>query len=137
MGNNNFMALVVKITEKDSRYAPEAYEFIRDAVNYTAAKLERDKLKNKHVSGHELLKGVVEYAVQEFGPLAKDVLTNWGIQDGISVGNIVFNMVQEKLLSANDKDSIDDFSGDLDFEEFFSGKFSPENKKPVNPPIIA
>ena len=131
------MALVTKITEKDSRYAPEAYEFIRNAVNYTAAKLERDKLKNRHISGRELLKGVVEYAVQEFGPLAKDVLTNWGIQDGLSIGNIVFNMIQEKLLSANDKDSIDDFSGNLDFDEIFSKKFAPDDKKPINPPIIA
>ena len=137
MENNNFMALVTKITEKDSRYAPEAYEFIRNAVNYTAAKLERDKLKNRHISGRELLKGVVEYAVQEFGPLAKDVLTNWGIQDGLSIGNIVFNMIQEKLLSANDKDSIDDFSGNLDFDEIFSKKFAPDDKKPINPPIIA
>lgn len=131
------MALIIKITEKDSRYAPEAYEFIRNAVNYTAAKLERDKLKNRHISGRELLKGVGEYAVQEFGPLAKDVLINWGIQDGLSVGNIVFNMIQEKLLSANDKDSIDDFSGNLDFDEIFSKKFAPDDKKPINPPIIA
>lgn len=137
MENNNFMALVTKIAEKDSRYAPEAYEFVRDVVNYTAVKLERDKLKNRHISGRELLKGVVEYAVQEFGPLAKDVLTNWGIKDGPSVGNIVFNMVQEKLLSTSDKDSIDDFSGDLDFDEIFSKKFTPDDKKPINPPIIA
>ena len=137
MENNNFMALVMKITEKDLRYAPEAYEFIRDAVNYTAAKLERGKLKNRHISGRELLNGVVEYAVEEFGPLAKDVLTNWGITDGTSVGNIVFNMVREKLLSANDKDSIDDFSGNLDFDEIFSRKFIPDDKKPINPPIIA
>jgi len=137
MENNNFMALVMKITEKDLRYAPEAYEFTRDAVNYTAAKLERGKLKNRHISGRELLNGVVEYAVEEFGPLAKDVLTNWGITDGTSVGNIVFNMVREKLLSANDKDSIDDFSGNLDFDEIFSRKFIPDDKKPINPPIIA
>ena len=138
MRDDNFLEAVSKIVEKDPRYSVEAYDFVRNGVNYTAVKLERHKNKDsKHVSGQELLQGIADYASEQFGPFAKDVLLNWGIVDGISIGNIVFNMVNEKLLTANEKDSIEDFAIDFSFEKVLLERFRNMEQKKINPPTIA
>ncbi len=131
---------VAEIVVADPRYAADAYEFISDAVNYTSRKLnrarERDQSK-RHISARELLNGISEYAVQEFGPMAGEVLKSWGLTDANSIGNVVFNMVSNKLLRANEKDSINDFSIDYNFDEALAKPFAHKKNKPYNPPIIA
>lgn len=138
MRDDNFLEAVNKIVSKDPRYSAEAYEFIRNAVNYTAIKLERHKNKDsKHISGRELLIGIADYASEQFGPFAKDVLLNWGIVDGLAIGNIVFNMINEKLLTANENDSLEDFAIDFNFEKVLLERFKNINPQKINPPTIA
>lgn len=99
------------IVKKDPRYHFNAYDFINNAVSYTVDKLSRgDKPRgSRHVSGQELTAGVMDLAVNRFNFLAPDVLDNWGIRCGADVGNIVYNMIAEELLSAGPEDSRNDF----------------------------
>lgn len=137
MKNQNFQREIEKITEKDPRYSVEAYEFVSDAVVYTARLLERTSLKNRHISGKELLDGIRKYAIDQFGPLAGEVLKGWGIHDGRSVGDIVFNMVNNQLLGKTENDSIEDFNDGFDFEEAFGKPFAGEGRRrKVQPPPI-
>ena len=55
------------------------------------------------------MEGFCEYALLQFGPLAGEVLENWGVRSGPDVGNIVYNMIGMKILSASSEDSQSDF----------------------------
>jgi len=121
MKHPNTEDLLQNILTRDPRYAAEAYAFIRAGLDYTVRRLE----KPRHVSGRELLDGIREFALAEFGPMAKTVLNGWGIQRTEDVGEIVFNMVETGLLGKTDKDSRADFANGYDFDEAFRNPFRP------------
>jgi len=129
MKNPNIDDLLAPILDKDARYTPEAYLFVRGGLDHTVRQLE----KPRHVSGQELLDGMREYALKEFGPVAKRVLSEWGINECIDFGNIVFNLVNEGLLGKTDEDSLEDFMDGYDFHEAFIRPFRP--KEPVTYPF--
>lgn len=122
MKNPNIAELIEPIIKRDSRYTLEAYFFVRDGLDYTVRKLE----KPRHVSGKELLEGLREYALAEYGPVAKRVLSEWGINQCVDFGNIVFNLVNEGLLGKTEEDSIEDFMEGYDFTEAFIQPFRPK-----------
>jgi uncharacterized repeat protein (TIGR04138 family) len=106
---------VKSILQKDKRYATEAYEFVREALDYTRVWMNR----RGHVSGQELLEGIRKYALEQFGPMAKTVLNLWGISTCEDFGRIVFNLVDHKILAKTPQDSLDDFRRGYDFDEAF------------------
>ena len=112
----DFYDVVGEIYEKDRRYNPDAYEFIIQALHFTQKKLK----KQTHVSGRELSEGLRDFAIEQFGPMAKTVLTRWGISKTQDYGNIVFNMIEKKLLSKTEEDSITDFNDVYDLESVFA-----------------
>ena len=105
--DEKFTQAVCRIVENDKRYHSSAYEFISGAVSYTIHKTDRAKNPrgSRHISGQELVAGALAYALEQFGPLAPDVLEDWGIAEGRDIGNIVYNMIQVELLSASPEDS--------------------------------
>lgn len=111
----DFYQAIEEICEKDSRYRQDAYEFIMHSLYFTQKKLN----KQTHLTGKELSEGIREFAIEKYGPMAKTVLNYWGINKTDDFGNIVFNMVDNKLLSKTQEDSIDDFRGLYDFDIAF------------------
>lgn len=104
-----------KILQQDKRYKIDAYNFVMEALNYTVRKLQ----KTRHVSGKELLEGIKDYALAQFGPMAKTVFEHWGILSTEDFGNIVFNLVEARILSKTEQDSLDDFKNGYDFKQVF------------------
>jgi uncharacterized repeat protein (TIGR04138 family) len=127
----NFEEVLEKILSKDPRYHREAYLFLREGLDH-AQKLMSKANKNeiRHVTGQELLGGIREYAINQYGPMAAMVLEEWGIHRCEDFGEIVFNMVEHGLLSKTETDSRDDFKGGYDFAEAFRKPFLP-SKKPA------
>ena len=113
--------LLEPILKRDPRYTEGAYFFVREALDHTVRQLD----KPRHVSGQELLDGIRLYALKEYGPVTKRVLSEWGINECIDFGHIVFNLVNEGLLGKTAEDSLDDFSGGYDFTEAFIHPFRP------------
>jgi uncharacterized repeat protein (TIGR04138 family) len=111
----DFYLVIDEICSKDFRYKPDAYEFVMQALNFTQKRLK----KETHVSGKELLEGVREFAIQEYGPMVLTVFGHWGVSNTEDFGNIVFNLVDKKILSKTDSDSINDFKGAYDFQGAF------------------
>jgi uncharacterized repeat protein (TIGR04138 family) len=103
--------LLGEVLERDHRYAREAYVFVSEALGYTVQKAGR----KGHVTGRELCEGLAEFALQQFGRLARTVLENWGVHRSEDVGEIVFNMVEAGLLRKTEEDRREDFAGVLDF----------------------
>ena len=103
------------ITSRDGRYRPHAYSFVLAAVEYTIGLLPEPR----HVSAVELLEGIRRYAIEEFGPMAKQVFNYWGVASTEDFGNIVFNLIDEELLGRADEDRLEDFGGVYDFGKVF------------------
>ena len=109
------------IVASDPRYQREAYVFLRDALDFTTK--QQKKLKGasvRHVAGPELLEGVRQYAVREFGPMVLTVFDNWGIHRTEDIGNMVFNLIDAGIFGKTEEDSIEDFKDVYDFEEAFA-----------------
>lgn len=111
-----FYDLVEEICRRDKRYKPDAYEFVLQGLNFTQKKLK----KTAHVSGGELAGGLRDYGINQYGALAGTVLAYWGISQTRDFGNIVFNMIEKKLLSKTKEDSLLDFDAVYDFKAAFS-----------------
>ena len=112
----NFIQAVEEICSKDSRYKPEGYEFVSQALTFTRKKMK----KPGHITGRELSEGMADFAIDQYGPMAKSVLRHWGIHKTEDFGHIVFNLIEKKIFFKTENDSIDDFKGVYDFDSAFS-----------------
>lgn len=124
------------IIAEDPRFKRDAYLFISESVAYAMAKM-REQGEVRHIEGQELLEEIREYALERFGPLALDVLQDWGIYSCEDIGDIVFHMVESHLLGASENDSPDDFKNGYDFREAFLQPFMDNHDSPPIPPRIA
>ena len=138
-----FAEAVAKITARDHRYESEAYAFVRDALDFTIKLRRKGSGKEEehrnpsprelaeglrpcsNVSGQELLEGVRQYALKEFGPMVVTVLAYWGIHKCEDVGQMVFNLIEEGIFGKSDHDTIDDFKNGFDFKEAFVEPYLP------------
>ena len=112
-----FWDAVDRIREADARYRPEAYRFVVAALGAVVQSLPKDRLSDphkRHLSGGELLLGVVSHAREEFGELAPTVFREWGVTTGEDIGRIVFQLVDSGQLSARPEDTMRDFLGTPD-----------------------
>ena len=113
---SEFYDLVDEICLKDKRYKPDAYEFVLQGLGFTQKKLK----KTAHVTGVQLAGGLRDYAINQYGALAARVLLHWGIRQTQDFGNIVFNLIEKKILSKTKEDSLLDFDAVYDFKAAFS-----------------
>ncbi len=104
---------------REDRYKREAYNFVREALDYTV----RKRGKRGHVSGRELALGLRDLAKERFGLMAKTVLNQWGITRTRDIGELVFNMVEEEIMIKEDSDNREDFDNVYDFAEAFEKDF--------------
>ena len=128
MAKINFSEVVDQICEKDLRFSPDAYHFVQEGLNHTLKSLKRGgQHTHRHVSGQELLHGLREFALKEYGPMSKAVLNEWGIKTTDDIGQIVFNLVNASVLGKNDTDSPNDFKNVFTFDDAFVKPFVPRN----------
>ena len=111
-----------QLVRSDPRYAPEAYEFMFLALGHTQKMLGRvpsggGTEQEHHVRGPELLAGIRDLALQEFGLMARTVFRMWGINSTADFGEIVFNLIEAGLMSKTDDDDRLDFHDVYDLDE--------------------
>jgi uncharacterized repeat protein (TIGR04138 family) len=133
--NASFLETVLELCEKDRRYHPDAYAFVVEALDATVKNIrKRQPEHERHVTGKELLEGIRELALEEFGPMAFTLFNEWGIHATRDFGEIVFKLVECGRLGKTEKDSIEDFDNVYDLEETFLTPFdSPEDKVKAKP----
>jgi len=131
MKEHDFNEVVGLIVKEDSRFAKDGYLFLQKALNFTIDRERKrqgkvvTKGRKRHVSGQELLDGVRQYALDQFGPMAYYMLTSWGICRCEDFGEMVFNLIEYGVFSKNESDSRDDFAATYSFEEAFQTPFKP------------
>jgi len=105
---------VDRIRSTDPRFRREAYGFVMLALGLAVQALpeeRREDPERRHLTGAELLLGVVDLARQEFGALAPTVFREWGVLTAADVGDLVFQLVESRQLSARAEDRREDFHG--------------------------
>ena len=117
----DFLEKVRAVAREVGRYDLQAYLFVFQALEFTLRRLD----KRRHVAGHELLEGIRDFAVLNFGAMGKAVFNRWGVKDSMDFGQIVFSLVSAKLMSKTDADSLSDFEGGFDFEKTFGENYVP------------
>ena len=126
--NRELDNVIDAICEKDARYKREVYEFIMEALSFTQKKFRRPK----HVTGEELLDGIKECLMEKFGPMTLFVLDQWGIKGTEDFGNIVFNLVHNKVLSKTEEDTLESFKNGFDFKQAFNIEYQQQLAKRIS-----
>jgi uncharacterized repeat protein (TIGR04138 family) len=112
--SESFWDAIDRIRASDPRFRREAYGFVMMALGLTAEALpseRRSDPERRHLTGQELLRGVVALARREFGPMAPTVFHEWGVESSADVGELVFQLVENGQLSARPEDRREDFVG--------------------------
>jgi uncharacterized repeat protein (TIGR04138 family) len=97
------------------RYRPCGYEFVLQALGFTIHRLG----KRRHVSGQELLAGILEHAREKYGPFGAEVFLSWGVRETLDFGEIVWDLIDMKLLSRREEDHKEDFRSSIDLREYY------------------
>jgi uncharacterized repeat protein (TIGR04138 family) len=125
----NFDEAVEQILATDARFQRDAYTFVREALDFTQKLISKENKGNvRHVTPPELLDGIRQYCLIQFGPMTTTVLEEWGIFTSKDFGDIVFNMIECGLLAKTEKDSRDGFRDGYDFTEAFRKPFWPQRR---------
>ena len=134
---NQQLALLLK---EDRRYRLDAYLFVFEALSYAQDVMglgtespseppidpeeeEESEESQRHVTGQELCEAIRRFALQQYGLMAKTVLTSWGIHETGDFGEIVFNLIRIGRMRKTPHDRREDFDNVYDFETAFRGEF--------------
>ncbi len=113
------------LREKAGPFPPQAYQFVREGLAHTVKLVHGDASpefpgdEGRHVTGQQLCMGLRDYAIRQYGRLAKMVLASWNIHETSDFGRIVFTMIDAGLMRKTEEDSIEDFHAVFDFDEAF------------------
>lgn len=103
-------------------YPVEAYEFIQQGLGFTVHQIHGDgtaSAPNRHVSGQDLCNGLRDYALAQWGLLARAVLRRWNITSTLDFGRIVFALIDAGQMQKTDEDTVEDFRNVYDFRSAF------------------
>lgn len=123
-----FEEAIAKIVVRDKRFDPQAYFFLKDALDFTLKRVMEAGGESRHVSGKELAEGWRDLALQQFGPMAATLFKEWGVKASQDIGDMVFLLIEEQMFGRQESDSREDFADHYDFEDTFEQPFWP--KKP-------
>lgn len=118
-----------------TNYPSEAFIFVQRGLDFTAKRLFGDSpagdasekecdtcdetTPDRNVTGQQLCCGLRDFAIEQYGLLARSVLKHWHVHKSEDFGRIVFAMVNAGLMRKTDDDSIKDFEDVYDFADAF------------------
>lgn len=120
----NFEHALEEIMRRDSSYAPDAYAFMRQSMDYALEQFHKTA-ESPHLSAEELYLGFCAYALQEYGPMAAAVMEHWGISRSADVGNIVYNLIRVGVFGRQESDTREQFDSLQPMEELLDSPYEP------------
>ncbi|MEI7773246.1 MAG: Minf_1886 family protein [Verrucomicrobiota bacterium] len=127
----DFFAAVERILESDSRFDRNAYHFLKESLELITGDGKKHKPRIVgHVTAHQLLDGVREHALRQFGPMVPTVFGYWGITKCEDFGDMVYQLIALGTFGKSDKDSIEDFKNAYTFHDAFVVPFRPTDELP-------
>lgn len=130
MQSVHFEQALENILKRESRFSKEAYFFLKEALDRTVTQRQNDDPHAvHHVTANELLAGFRDFALEEFGPMAATLLSEWGIKSSSDIGSMVFSLIEEGVFGKQDSDERSDFDKGFDFHQTFVSPFLPKSKQ--------
>ena len=124
-----FEQSVVSILKRDRRFDPQAYFFLKEALDFTLKRVaDSNGGQPRHVSGPELLEGFRDHALEQFGPMASTLMAEWGVQKCRDIGDMVFHLIEEQVFGKQDSDKPEDFSDIFNFKTSLEEPFLPKGR---------
>jgi uncharacterized repeat protein (TIGR04138 family) len=119
---------IEELVRRDPRYAPEAYDFVYEALAHAARRLGRARADvggaepasaedDEHVTVPEFFEGMRELALRDFGLMAPIVFRAWGVRRTDDFGEIVFNLIDAGLMDPAAADDRSAFHDLFDLQE--------------------
>ncbi|MFN7733691.1 MAG: Minf_1886 family protein [Pirellula sp.] len=132
---NEHVLAMVELLQKDQRYHLDAYQFVRESLAYAQRVMKmpaqdsagEEGKTDHHLTGQQLCQAIREYAIEQYGYLAKTVLNSWGIHNTGDFGEIVYNLIRIKEMRKSKTDRREDFDDQYDFATAFSPRFERPN----------
>jgi|RhiMethySRZTD1v2_1073278.scaffolds.fasta_scaffold1037730_1 uncharacterized repeat protein (TIGR04138 family) len=125
---------LAELLRRDRRYHRDAYFFVFEALRFAHEQMgmggmagtgESDPDEERHVTGQQLCEAIRQYAIQQYGMLAKNVLHEWGVHSTGDFGEIVFNLIDIGQMKKTDTDRREDFENVFDFDDGLRDAFLP------------
>ena len=114
-------------------YPPQAFDFIERGLSYTVHKIHGSapaasvqEHETRHVTGQDLCRGLRDYALLQWGMLARTVLTRWNITSTLDFGRIVYALVENGFMQKREEDSLEDFRNVFDFATALDAEYRIE-----------
>ena len=128
---NEHLQAIIELMQQDQRYHLEAYQFVREALHYAQKVMKMPAIKDEgneakqdhHLTGQQLCQAIREFALEQFGFMAKTVLNSWGVHTTGDFGEIVYNLIRIKEMRKSKSDRREDFNDQYDFEVAFEPRF--------------
>jgi len=139
MSEENFS--LDQLVSQDPRYPVEAYVFVREALAFASDSMELgvapdiaadpspDQPREQHLTGQELCEAIRQFAINQYGYMAKVVLQRWGITATGNFGDIVYNMIDMGVMKKSPQDRRTHFDNVYDFDRVFESNFEMCNSK--------
>ncbi|MDV6029590.1 MAG: hypothetical protein F9B45_05690 [Phycisphaera sp. RhM] len=132
---NSPLQAMRKLLKEDARYKYEAYQFIREALQFAHEHLPElteaavaaesmSKGRPKHITGQQLCEACRRYAIDQYGYLGSMVLGSWGIKSTSDFGEIVYNLIRIEQMRKSESDRREDFDDVYPFDGAFEPEFS-------------
>lgn len=128
---NEHVKAMVELLQNDQRYHLDAYQFVRESLAYAQNVMKmpphpgegEEGKSDRHLTGQQLCQAIREYAVDQYGYLAKTVLNSWGVHSTGDFGEIVYNLIRIKEMRKSKTDRREDFDNQYDFDSAFAPRF--------------
>ncbi len=121
---HSFEDAVNTILATHPEYHAEAYSFMRQALDAASEQFHKDR-NAPHLSAEELYLGAAACALEEYGPLARLVLSRWGIETSSDIGAIVYNLIEVGVFGKQEGDTREQFDNLRSLAELLDAPFLP------------
>jgi uncharacterized repeat protein (TIGR04138 family) len=112
-------------------YPADAFEFVQQGLGFTVQQthgedpphVDPSRPVSRHVSGQQLCEGLRDFALAQWGLLARAVLRRWNVTSTLDFGRIVFALIDAGQMQKTDEDTLDDFRSVYDFRTAFESGY--------------
>lgn len=125
---SSFEDAVDAVLRKHPEYAPDAYDFMREALDETSRRFAAGR-SNPHLSAEELYMGFCAYALSEYGPMAAAVMEHWGVESSSDVGNIVYNLIEVGVFGKQSGDTREQFDNLMPLQDILDAPYLSETQQ--------
>lgn len=111
--------VLAQIRATESHYDERAYLFVLASIEFLQTKLPA----RRHVTAAEVSEACRDFALEQYGLMARSVLDHWGVHRTEDIGRIVYALVEIGLLVTQSTDREEEFAGVFSFDDAFGTSY--------------